>query len=117
MEASPQGGGQEGSKMTTTKTAPKTPKAAPAKAAADKKAAASEWVNPKPGFDWTAAIEKTGKSLNALCAEAGGPAQGANPSQLRRLMKGEVARVERGRAERIAKLINTPFTKVWAPAS
>ena len=116
MEASPQGGGQEGSKMTTTKTAPKTRKAAPAKAPAEK-AAASEWVNPKPGFDWAKAIEATGKSLNALCVEAGGPAEGANPSQLRRLMKGEVARVERGRAERIAKLVNTPFTKVWAPAS
>jgi hypothetical protein len=94
--ASPYGGGQEGNKTTTTKTAPKSCKGRPAKAPADKNSAASERVNAKPGFDWAAAIEKTGKSLNALCVEAGGPASGANPSQIRGSMKGEVARVERG---------------------
>jgi hypothetical protein len=34
----------------------------------------------------------TGKSLNALCAETGGPAKGGNPSQIRRLMLGQVVR-------------------------
>jgi hypothetical protein len=99
--------------MTTTKS----PKSAPAKAAAPtaKAATATEWVSPVAKFDWAAAIEKTGKTLNALCAEAGGPAAGANPSQIRRLMKGEVARVERARAEQIAKLIGTPFAKLWGP--
>jgi hypothetical protein len=99
--------------MTTTKS----PKSAPAKAAAPtaKAATATAWVSPVAKFDWAAAIEKTGKTLNALCAEAGGPAAGANPSQIRRLMKGEVARVERARAEQIAKLIGTPFAKLWGP--
>jgi hypothetical protein len=100
--------------MTTTKTTTRSRKAAPAKTPAAK-TTATEWVAPIAKFDWAAAIEKTGKTLNALCAEAGGPAAGANPSQLRRLMKGEVARVERTRAEAIAKLIGVPFTKVRGP--
>jgi hypothetical protein len=47
---------------------------------------------PRDKFDWAAAIEATGKWLNALCAEAGGRAKGANPSQIRRLMLGQVVR-------------------------
>ena len=103
--------------MTTKTTTRKAPSKAPAKttAPAAKAAPATEWVSPVAKFDWAAAIEKTGKSLNALCTEAGGPAAGANPSQIRRLMKGEVARVERGRAEQIARLIGTPFKTVWGP--
>jgi hypothetical protein len=93
-------------------------KAQPAKAEAPKaEEAATEWMAPKAGFDWAAAISKTGKSLSGLCKEAGGPSAGANPSQLRRLSLGQVARVEKARAEQIAKLLGVAFTKMWGPAA
>src|SRR5207249_4827371 len=118
VEASPHWGAQQGKQDDYHHEESRGRKAAPVTetAPADASAPAAEWVNPRPASEWAAAIEKTGKSLNALCAEAGGPAGGANPSQIRRhAWRGR--RVEAGRAHRIAEEIGAPFAKMWAPAS
>jgi hypothetical protein len=107
-------GGGVATKFWVTKTDNVTPiKAQPAKAAAAVVAEASEKVQLRAGFDVAAAIAATGKKLNALCVEAGGPAAGMNPSQLRRMMIGQVNRVEKGRAAIIAKNLGVAFDKMW----
>jgi hypothetical protein len=98
-------------KSTAAKAAPA--KATPAKATT----AQADFVSPRDGAAFTAAVEATGKSLNALCTEAGGPAAGMNPSQIRRIIQGEVARVETGRAKVIAHHLGAAFDRLFGPVN
>jgi hypothetical protein len=100
--------------MAARKTAAAAAQAQPAKTTAKAADAALDAkVQLRPGFNIEDAIAATGKTLNALCKEAGGPAGGMNPSQLRRMIAGQVARVEIGRAAIIAKHLNVTVDKMW----
>jgi hypothetical protein len=97
--------------------AAKAPAAAKAKAPAAKAKAPEGGRVDKVGIRDKALIQKAldalGTNLARLCREAGGPAAGANPAQLRRLMIGEVSRVERGRAEVIARHLGMAPAALW----
>ena len=81
-----------------------------------------DWVAPIAGFDRAGAIKATSEgSIGKLATKYAGEdgkvragAEGFNPSQVRRLMLGQVGWVERP-GEFLAKALGVPFARSWAP--
>lgn len=87
--------------MTTTQAAPK------AKVEITAPKGGTQTVAPRKGAV-AKAIKATGKSLNEISR-----AHGLNPSQMRRLTLGQVAKVDLPRAEAIAQALGTDLGKLF----